>query len=117
MSKSTSAISVDPISSLVYTVALLEDYDKEVDGGNKPKRSPYDNSIVIKLKDGTPYIIPDNIRQKAITKWNKLNNRSVSPNENANTYRRMEKQIYLFCIIWLLFLLYYSFIAIENTEN
>jgi hypothetical protein len=112
MSKST--ISFDPMTSVAYTVALLQDYDNEKLIGNMPKRNPYINPIIIKLKNGKPLIVSEKIRKEAINKWIKTKNKKNKKNDVLK-YTKMEYNLYIYCIIFIILLIYYAYFATSDT--
>jgi hypothetical protein len=76
-------IPLDKTFVMLYVFALLDDYDKSIDKGDQPLVNIYKDDILIKTENGKYAIVPDEIKQYAITQWT---NRKSSLNMSNDDY-------------------------------
>ena len=80
-------IPLDKTFVMLYVFALLDDYDKSIDKGDQPLVEIFKDDILIKTENGKYAIVPDEIKQYAITQWT---NRKSSLNMSNDDYDENE---------------------------
>ena len=62
-------IPLDRTFVTLYVIALLDEYERSVNSGNKPEVDPYREKILVKTENGKYAIVPDEVQQYAIKQW------------------------------------------------
>uniref|UniRef100_A0A6C0EAG0 Uncharacterized protein n=1 Tax=viral metagenome TaxID=1070528 RepID=A0A6C0EAG0_9ZZZZ len=99
-------IEIDPVTSTNNVVVLLDEYNKRLKKGQKVKRNPFRERIIMRHDSGRFYQIPESIRHRAIKIWMENNtyiNNDDDDNESETPY------LYILAILFVLIVSYLIF--------
>jgi len=97
---------IDIDATALYVIALLNEYEDNIEKGRKPNLDPYNEKIYMNVGNDT-IEIPDDIKKKAIVKWNIMKEANIDyENIKHDDHIFFEILTIIICVIIIIFMLY-----------